>query len=99
MGERTDALMQAQATLAAHADDLAAYKAAYAAAQAAGDPPPPPPPTIADAVAVIGHTLGNVALGVGSTTADAVGVVGATAQALHDNVNAWFSNLRTRLGV
>lgn len=70
-----------------------------AEAAASDLPPPAPPATIAGAVATVGSTLGNVALGVGSTAADAVGVVGGTAQALHDNVNSFFSNLRTRLGI
>ncbi len=92
-------LAQAEATLNAHKDELDAWKAAVAAAQAAGDPPPPPPPTLVDALTVIAHSLGEVALGVGGTAADLVGVAGGTLEALHENANAFFSNLRGRLGI
>ncbi len=92
-------LQQAQATLDAHKDELKAWKAAVDAAEASGQEPPPPPPTLVDALTVVAHSLGEVALGVGGTAADAVGVIGGTLEALHENANAFFSNLRGRLGI
>ncbi len=94
-----EALKEAAATLQAHHDDLDAWKKAMAEAAASDLPPPAPPATIAGAVATVGNTLGNVALGVGSTAADAAGIVGGTVDALHTGVNDFFSNLRKRLGI
>ena len=48
---------------------------------------------------VIGGAIGGVAAGVGGTVADAVGVVGSTADALHNAVDSFFSGIRARLGI
>lgn len=92
-------LQEAQAVLAANKGDFEKWRVAATEAKAMGDPLPAPPPSIAGAIATVGNVLGNVAVGVGGTAADAVSIVGGTADALHGGVNDFFSNLRRRLGV
>lgn len=86
-------------TLEDNKADLDAWRMKASEAQDAGLPLPAPPATIATAIGTIGTTLGNAAVGVGSTAADAVSVAGVTVDALHGGVNDFFSNLRKRLGV
>ncbi len=73
---------------------------------------PPPPPDLPGpeggsgvagdvgraAGAVVGG-VGNIVGGVASTGADVVAGVGNVADALHDEINSFFSNLRRRLGI
>lgn len=97
--DQAKAVADAQAILDAHKAEYEAWQNSVKVAQLAGQTAPPPPPAISSAIDTIGHTLGGVLLGAGGTVADAVNIVGATADTLHSSVNDFFHNLRSRLGV